>query len=1280
MGKKSREKRERRAAVPGQPDARAKAPTAGARLLEIEAFRQRAEQDQAFERAFEAKVIATREVLQRYRRMDVARALCISDLWPANVASGVKHVFALAIAVGLKEDAAGSQAITSHVEFKAFLEALFAAWPAFPMLEDFSPEADWGQTRVPLEDHFAPVFYGSSIERIPDFVGAYRITYADKPAALSDMDLAIALQEALIEGMPRLREAVLPEQAAGHVEVPPEDFWKECTASLAALRAQLAHRLRTLSEGFQVRMGEFTAPLKYHSFGDAVLTGCALPFVAVTDGEIWIPLSVRSIPGVLMDHWASRAGAGVPAATHAALARFVSERFRSVHAGPMTPMVGHTIFPELTVSCLISSADGIYLVCACDHAGLEETGRQAERVHRALRTGGPLFMLLPQRQVLALRNEENEGPGANDIRILVVTTQSGTAAGMIEPPARPTRCLPLADFVTIFDSLQDVAELERFWAFADAQRGMLSAMSGGPADLFASFRDTHGVLVDGAMRPTMLMLDTHWGTSWRFRQLVQYWAQAPRFFPDGTLGWKPGVNNDRVLRLASRRVSSAAYSVQVGGCTVQVLFDLRDMQVEDARMLDMFAQIVTDALAEASAQIAGVPLLHVPHLVLTCVPAPGALIAVDQPPGPLSQFTRVVASAHGSVARQRLEINVLAVQAGLNGATDSAFETRCLVETLGACHAAVGESLPEGLLDALAAAPSRPARYHLQVVRRMVDVPDHVEAVAPSPTQYKEARKELAFAMERAGVAPGRYELAEAKPKIDAGRRGLQQVIEARLAALDRRALARACIEQHDATLAEERVKVQRVRQSLAHTVDYDRTEAVAEARRHFGTLGRNYRFLMEKVLSTSGASGTGPVTDTVLRELVGLVDWYMVLANASDVLHNGVDVGGMEIDDGFVPEVFFAADSAKKEAAFARAYAQSRLGINEEEADAVQGASAALLADERFRTAFRRDTGFELGNLLRALSILSLAFTHGLGDELALSYTATADQLAETFVEYIDGLQAAEAATIVSFLTLSASGIRRLVGRDVDEGEVPYWEHNKRVHRYAIRPLVGEPDGLRWGAEHASRALLIWNAAVGDGYLPADFRWPQVARFVRQVKEDIETRLEVRTEEVFQRHTPHVTRGVDFFRKFPNEGFEDAGDFDCLAWWPAQNCVVYVECKYNQPAYAIKDGRRLRDRIYGQSDSDPAGQFSHIAARRAFLAKHRARMLELLGWPAPGPVPAQDVELYVSRETYFWMVNPPYRVPTVFVRIDSLDAWIRNRLRSGAATLARPAGESDSD
>lgn len=33
-----------------------------------------------------------------------------------------------------------------------------------------------------------------------------------------------------------------------------------------------------------------------------------------------------------------------------------------------------------------------------------------------------------------------------------------------------------------------------------------------------------------------------------------------------------------------------------------------------------------------------------------------------------------------------------------------------------------------------------------------------------------------------------------------------------------------------------------------------------------------------------------------------------MVLADASDVFHNEVDVGGVEIDDSVIPDVFYSA------------------------------------------------------------------------------------------------------------------------------------------------------------------------------------------------------------------------------------------------------------------------------------------------------------------------------------------------------------------------------------
>ena len=238
-----------------------------------------------------------------------------------------------------------------------------------------------------------------------------------------------------------------------------------------------------------------------------------------------------------------------------------------------------------------------------------------------------------------------------------------------------------------------------------------------------------------------------------------------------------------------------------------------------------------------------------------------------------------------------------------------------------------------------------------------------------------------------------------------------------------------------------------------------------------------------------------------------------------------------------------------------------------------------------------------------------------------------------------------------------------RLPGRDVDEPDVPYWEHKKRVQRYTIRPLVKDGDELRWGAELSSRALNIWMSSVRDGYLPADFDWPNVVPVVREIKKSIEKRLELRSEEIFRRHTKYVARGIDFFKRFPGEDFEDVGDFDVLAYWPDRSVVVAVECKYNQPPHTVKDSRRLRDTIFGSSEEDRSGHLSRISRRRQFLATHRARILELLKWQAAEKEESQYIELYVGREVHYWMVHPPYSVPTQFVRVDTLDSWIKDQI-----------------
>lgn len=1258
MGKKSRQKRERKMErMNADP---------GFLLRELHAFHRQASRKTDLEKVFQERLGATRDVLRRYRRIDAAIALNVSDLWPANAASPIKHIFAWGILLGLGQSNSDAQPIASYGEFHAFAQALYAAWPEFPMLEDFTPEADWGQARVRLGLDFVPMFYGSCIERTPDFVEAFRITYADHPEALAHMNLTVAVQARIIEAILGIRAAPIPEPPCGHIEMPPEVFWEACRTALLQVGSEITNWRQKAGHVLETRLGAFKAPLAWNSFGNAVMQGAALPFLAVVEGNEWVPVSVRSGPGVVIDYWAAQQVAGVGLQTHRMLARFVAERFRGTVVGPLTLMVGDVACEELPVSCVISADSGVYLICACDHASNERISRAAKGIYAKLRHSTPVHFRLADGRALMLSKNGESGPDADELRILIVVTQSSTAFGAINVPERPVRLLPLADFITIFDSLDDLTELEHYWKYVDGQRSSLSTFSTGPADLFASFKDSHGVLVDGAVSPTLIGLDPHWGTSWRFREQVNFWSLAPRVFPDGSSGWQLAEGTEGVVELKSRHHKALAYSTTVGCCTVQTQVTITPgFKIEDGQMVDMFAQLLADSLYRCREPISDAPLFELSHIVFSCEADPTGTIDSNQAPEPLEKFQSVVISASQDDSHKgkiRLKLDVRAVLAGLNGATDGAFEIRCLVEALKASHAACGIELPHGLADRLQARSSEPARYHLKVVNRYVDVPDYVSPVIPSPTEYKLARKHLAMAMMDLGLSPGRYELSEAKARIDPASQRLRHHIESRLASLDRHQLLQACIEQHDALLVAERVKIQRARQSLSHAVEYDRLETVENARKEFGSVARHYRYMLEKVVSSSN-TGVEPVSDDVLRELVGLVDWYMVLTGASDVLHNGVDVGGVDIDDSFIPEVFYSADFSQREEQFAREYAKSRLGIDINERDAVEGTSAELLSSQKIRDAFIADLGFELQHLLNVLAVLSQAQRHGFDQEFALSYTAEPSRVAQVLVESIEGLQLAEASKMVEFLTLSAAGVRRLSGKDIDEIEVPYWERGKRLHRYAIRPLVVDGAKLRWGAEQMSRTMNIWMTSVRDGYLPADFDWPNVEPVIREVKEGIEKGLEVRTEQIFQRHTPYVVRSLDFFKKFRGEGFEDVGDFDVLAYWPDTNTLVTVECKYNLPAYTMKDSRRLRDRIFGKAEDDRAGQFSRILRRRQFTGKNRARMLQLLKWPVAVGKVQRDVELYVSRDVYYWMVHPPYFVPSKFVRVDALDSWIKNEL-----------------
>lgn len=1257
MGKKSRLKRERRNSV-------ANIPTVDTEM---------AQQKQPSQKPrFREETAAVYGYFAQYAAIDVVLSLGISELWRPNRSSQVKHSLALLVALSMQPDEfQGHRSIVAYEEFAEFLDGLKRLLPRFPMLEDFVPQADWGDVRVAGASGFERIFYGGSVERIPDFIEAFRLLRSDQPAATGDMDFAIALQAHIIGAVDAGLVGGDDPVLAGRMEVPSFDFWSSCREALLSAHSAVQPLVAGTSEELIVGQGMLKVPESLSGFSDAIMMGTVLPVLVARVDGLFLPISPRAASSVVIDLWHERiSSCHMDALPDLAgrLGEFLSHRLRGddVIVGPAR-LMGESHRFDRHIAAVIRSGGKLYFLLPIDLGDLPKLG-QIERWFKRLVDDSERWglVLTAKRQIVELRNARGILARSDGIELVAVVARVSTQPTFTEMPDTRARVISLPDFVSLFDSIKSSGELEDFWTYLDNMDSTVGGMIG-LIDHFAAFRDSHGVLIEGADSPDWINLDPHWNASWRFKELRAFWASAPHSFPDSLSTWVVSDREGGLTCMKAKGPFVLAWSGNAGGCVVQAVMDVgSDPDYKNGPLLELFTHCAADAITQRSSLLEKLELFRRNHFVIRCEMDPAKLpLAGDdeatklQASLPLLSSLRLVVGTPDKVVVVA-EVNISRLYSRLENAKDASFEAECVIELTVGLSELLSLSCDEGVLELLRGTQSRQPRFTLRTAQRPFDVPDYANPDLPEAGQFKLARKELAIVFKQQGVAaPVRYELEPAKHIMNSARDAMRSELHARIARYDRRQLLQICVEQHDGLTAKYQHEVMRIRLSLSHQVSFDRSSRLADVYEKSTNMARNYRYLLECCISSPVQGNMKPTISEVVQ-LVASIDWLLVLYGASDTLHNGIDVGGIELDDSFVPTVFFSEDRDEKKQQYLEEVASAKLGVGLSEGDEVNsdqdGAKNWTPLDE----ALSSELGFSLTQLTQVLQVLSHWHSAGGDDELRFGYAAAPTAIVARVCERLPDFPVGAAEKVVTFLTLDPAGVRRLAGKQVDEPDVPIWEHAKRVHRYLIRPLVQIDHGLlAWGAATVDRALSIWVGSIVNGYLPAEFQWPKVAKVVREIKAGIEKQLEVRSHEIFCRHSGYVIHGIDFRRRFPKEKFDDVGDFDVLAYWPDRNLWIGVECKYNQPPFCLKDARRLRERIFGQGEDH--GQFSKIERRRQFFSMNVHHLRELLQWPE-SQVGADPVfrEAYVCREIYWWLKHPPYEVPTEFLRVDALDGWLR--------------------
>lgn len=1212
--------------------------------------------------SYERSVLALKRLFSQYGCEDVLLSIITSELCLPNVASGVKHQLCLGVISSMTPDEfTGKHQIDNYSKLVSFLKTTYSLLPDFPMLEDFTPQADWGEIHVIYNQKNWPVFFGGSVERITDFIKAFEIRYASNTDAIMSMELAIIAQAKIISSVNREIAGNSSNISAGAVSLPSETFWVKIKSAIKGFNHE--QRLNKYTAMNSIELGSFILPESESVFGNLIMEGQFQKHLFIKYDDQLYPASIRNFTSTVMDYWSDKEDVeDSKYASTRALSSFINVNVKTHVPGPSI-IKDKSFTPDLLYPSLIISEDILFFPIPVYSEELDGITALVNEFKESVTDLEQLDLFnLNFNHVIRLSSEFRFEQ--NNIKILIVLMDVSTGTSFIDVPPEPAYLTSLADFVTLISSIDNDDSLDEIFNFRN--QGADFGPMAGLIDQLAAYKDSDSVLVEGANTPNLLIIDPHYGCEWRYKKLLKFWHTAPQYFSNMKYSWQMGSSYDGISNIFSESPLVNSWFTKIGRCEVHFsyTYNSKQLTLNNVRILSLAIECFADAFQQRADIISDLPIFENKALFFNCnadlehlVDDQVEITEQEVLNEPIVTKWSISERGNDNIIQINTALNLKVVSKALTDAVDASFQSCCVNDFIYYISKHERVKLSKAVLKEIQEASSRPPRMLINIVQQDISVPEVSCYKKTQPKHYKLARKELAMIMKKLGIEPGQYELSEAKRVIDQARNIFRDSLHDYLSTFDRTQLLKCCVEQHDSLSSKHRADEMRIQQSLKHEVSFDRASQYSSDFQEFIKSSINYRYIIECFVS-QGKFGSNSISIEEILTLTGKVDWLMVLYNASDILHNDIDVGGIRINEDYIPEVFYSDERYLLEEKFKQRDANLKLGKNINHTDKLIVNFQDLLPE--VNNAFEAENGFTFSLMLEILEGMYKWTNIEPERELDFHYVDNKSHVAERIAKSLNETNIEAVHSALDFLTINPQHIRRLTGKDMIESDVPVWEHIKRSQRYTIRPIIAlNNEDILWGADAANKAHTIWLNSILDGYLPAELNSKEINGSIRKIKQSLEIQLEVVAVDIVSRFSCQFIHGIDFKRRFQKYGFEDVGDYDVLAYWPDKNLWLTIECKYMQPPFCIKDSRRIRDRMFESSKGK--SHLCKIRKRRDFLNTNFELMRSLLKWPAPST--SNDIEikeLYVSRYTYWWMFAPPYPVPTEFVQIDLLEAWIK--------------------
>ncbi len=1241
--------------------------------------------------------IKLKGLLLAYSTEDLLKSFFTLNLWLPNIASPIKIQYLYVALESIQKGLPIENKIKSYVDFEAFCKSLFAVLPSFTMLEDYVPETDWAEIKYYFEKHFFKIFYGGDLSNPYDFYYAFEIThhpfeqhYLDiiKRSPVTEMRFCLGLQNHILSNLKQEKSSTLEDVTPGHLELPSEAFWNSAVNFLDTYKpTDFSPDMLDLYIKDLEGVTEFP---DINTFVENAYRGrnCCYFFIR-KDGKIY-PVMPRKWLTVIYDKWGrllqdnfieigKRMGDARPdVLIGIRIGHFISDRIDEDCVFTFSaPIKSNLKPPHELIYTAVHADDRLYLIYTTPPVfNRNDLSKHLEEIAPKLRESADLVKTAPTRlaqfsenRVAEFRSEKAET--LKPVFIIALPSVISDTEGSIKiPDGIEAEIMTIDQLTGIFDEIEKAKELNDFIDYLEDERAK-SRIPGlnSYLDRFGSFRDSHGVLVPGALEPNMIMLDFGWGSNYRFKSLKKFWASYPTENLFGhPRSWT--IPEDRKtatgIILNSKNFFGYAYVQHVGEAIFHINAPVHRMDLEEGKTADTLMQMLFDTIDIyqdilkrlditksqnkahfffcSSATATSTPeLSHLKHLVQN-----EQLWLMDSARIRARDF-----SVRTVYSKEK-------VFEALKDVKDRSFQIALLIEALRKLAEVCPEPALDGVITELEKEKGKRPRFGMFAIEKRASFPQHVANILPEERECKLADKEIAGVAHELGIEPGTYSAEDAKLNLNQLRNKIVEILDSKIKLYGFSECLPLLFAKSNALINEAWQTEAELKATIEHDVDYDASERSSEREKKFLHWYRVYRYLIEKFVQHE-PSGSEKLDEQKLKELLALSDRLMDIYVSSDFINYELYPVSVEIDRDYIVSTRDEQhDIASMEKEYGEEQARINLGLIGNKKDTADSSLPIGQYLSEIDAAFKKDFGFGLKNLINVQQIFAM-WADRIGVPEATSYSATIEEIADASAKEIIGYDKSETPAILDFLTLKQEKMLFVKGESVTPPDLPVWEHNKRLMRFDMRPLIKHQDKYYWAPHSIERTSRIWMGISGKHRLPSDIEAPTVKSALLKGHQDLENNLVVKTKEIVSRFTSDIKTEV--YPHIYDSSIADIGDYDVIAYLKDKNVLLNIESKIIDPPHSNKDSGRMQRKIYGEKRTDGSfkkGYLQRVEERTSYLTANSQQLMTNLGW-APPSTPPKVVSIFVTKMGFWWTKFPPLIAEVKFVEIRLLDDFIKN-------------------